>query len=165
MLVVEDVHWADDATLDVLGYVGAPDRGRSALLVLTVPRRRVDPRHPLHRLLGALAGARCTGSSSRRSRATRCRRWPSGTGRDPAAVHALTRGNPFFVTEALAAPPDEVPASVKDAVLARVRRLAPDCREALERLSVVPVDVAARAGDGLLGERSTRSAGGRARRA
>ena len=53
-------------------------------------------------------------------------------------MHALTRGNPFFVAEALAAPPDEVPVNVKDAVLARVRLLSPDCRDALDRLSVIP---------------------------
>src|SRR5258705_496953 len=84
-----------------------------------------------------------------------CARWPSasaptrgavqalaaGTGRDADAVHALTRGNPFFVTETLAAPREDVPASVKDAVLARLRGLDADCREALERLSVVPSHV------------------------
>ena len=53
----------------------------------------------------------------------RCRRWRPARAATPAAVHALTRGNPFFVAETLAAPPDEVPASVKDAVLARLRGL------------------------------------------
>ena len=78
------------------------------------------------------------------------RRLADGTGRDADAVHALTRGNPFFVAEALAAPPDEVPASVKDAVLARVRLLSPPCRDALERLSVIPSTIPADLAD-LLG--------------
>ena len=67
-------------------------------------------------------------------------------------MHALTRGNPFFVTETLAAPRDEVPASVKDAVLARLRGLDADCREALERLSVVPSHVPPELAALLLGE-------------
>ena len=75
----------------------------------------------------------------------------AGTGRDADAVHALTRGNPFFVAEALAAPPDEVPANVKDAVLARVRLLSPDCRDALERLSVIPSTIPTDAGRRALG--------------
>ena len=87
------------------------------------------------------AAARSTGSSCRRSRAAPSQALAAGTGRDAAAVHALTGGNPFFVTETLAAPRDEVPASVKDAVLARLRGLDADCREALERLSVVPSHV------------------------
>ncbi len=76
----------------------------------------------------------------------------AGTGRDPDAVHALTRGNPFFVAEALAASPEEVPASVKDAVLARMRQVGPSCRDALERLSVVPSLVPDALVDALLGD-------------
>jgi len=62
------------------------------------------------------------------------RRLSAGTGADPEAVHRITRGNPFFVTEALASPRDAVPASVMEAVLARVGRLGDDCRQALDQL-------------------------------
>ncbi|HEX6618364.1 MAG TPA: AAA family ATPase, partial [Solirubrobacteraceae bacterium] len=151
VLVVEDVHWVDDATLDVLGYAARRVEAIGAVLVLTT-RDELDPRHPLHRLLGALAG--CPVHRIELSPLSRAavQTLASGTGRDPAAVHALTRGNPFFVTETLAAPPGQVPASVKDAVLARLRGLDPDCREALERLSVVPSHVPPELAAVLLGE-------------
>jgi DNA-binding CsgD family transcriptional regulator/tetratricopeptide (TPR) repeat protein len=151
VLVVEDVHWADDATLDVLGYAARRVESVGALLVLTT-RDELDPRHPLHRLLGALTG--CPVHRIELSPLSRdaVQALAAGTGRDPAAVHALTRGNPFFVTETLAAPADEVPASVKDAVLARLRGLDADCREALERLSVVPSHVPPELAAILLGE-------------
>jgi predicted ATPase len=55
VLVVEDVHWADDATLDVLGYAARRVEALGAVVVLTM-RDELDPRHPLHRLLGALSG-------------------------------------------------------------------------------------------------------------
>ena len=91
--------------------------------MLTLRDDAIDPGHPLHRLLGMLA----TGPVLRLELAPLSRSavgaLAEGTGRDGEAVHASTRGNPFFVAEALAAPPDEVPASVKDAVLARVRLL------------------------------------------
>ena len=58
VLVVEDVHWADDATLDVLGYAARRIAPLGALLVLTLRDDELEPRHPLHRLLGALAGGR-----------------------------------------------------------------------------------------------------------
>lgn len=146
VLIIEDAHWADDATLDVLGYVARRVATRPALLVLTMRDEALVPGHPLHRLLGVLAGEPVhrleLAPLSRAAVATLA----EGTGRDPESVHALTRGNPFFVAEALAAPPDEVPASVKDAVLARVRLLSNECREALERLSVltatIPADLA-----------------------
>ena len=56
MLLVEDVHWADDATLDVLGYAARRIEPLGALLVLTFRDDEIDARHPLHRLLGVLAG-------------------------------------------------------------------------------------------------------------
>ena len=93
--------------------------------MLTLRDDAIDAGHPLHRLLGMLAGGPVHRLElSPLSRDGGAARWPTGTGRDADAVHALTRGNPFFVAEALAAPPDEVPASVKDAVLARVRLLS-----------------------------------------
>jgi DNA-binding CsgD family transcriptional regulator/tetratricopeptide (TPR) repeat protein len=151
VLVVEDVHWADDATLDVLGYAARRIEGVGAILVLTT-RDELDPRHPLHRLLGALTG--CPVHRIELSPLSRdaVQALASGTGRDPATVYALTRGNPFFVTETLAAPHGQVPASVKDAVLARLRGLDADCREALERLSVVPSHVPPDLAAVLLGE-------------
>ncbi len=146
VLIVEDAHWADDATLDVLGYAARRVERLPALLVLTLRDDAIDAGHPLHRLLGMLA----TGPVHRLELSALSRSavgaLAEGTGRDAEAVHALTRGNPFFVAEALAAPPDEVPASVKDAVLSRVRLLSGECREALERLSVltttIPTDLA-----------------------
>jgi DNA-binding CsgD family transcriptional regulator/tetratricopeptide (TPR) repeat protein len=152
VLVVEDVHWADDATLDVLGYAARRLESVGAVLVLTT-RDELDPRHPLHRLLGALTGCPVHRIELAPLSRGAVQSLAAGTGRDPAAVHALTRGNPFFVTETLAAPRDEVPASVKDAVLARLRGLDADCREALERLSVVPSHVSPELAALLLGDR------------
>jgi ATP/maltotriose-dependent transcriptional regulator MalT len=153
VLVVEDVHWADDATLDVLGYAARRIEPLGALMVLTFRDEETGPQHPLHRLLGALAGRpvhRLTlGPLSRGA----VRRLSAGTGADAEAVHRLTGGNPFFVTEVLASPPDAVPASVMEAVLARVRRLGPDCREALDQLSVVPSQVSLELAAALLGPR------------
>lgn len=147
VLVVEDAHWADDATIDVLGYAARRVRSLGALLVLTVRDEALVPGHPLHRLLGVLAGEPVHRLELSPLSLDAVVALVNGTGRDPDALHALTRGNPFFVAEALAASADEVPASVKDAVLARLRGVSPACQEAVERLSVVPSAIA----PGLLG--------------
>jgi DNA-binding CsgD family transcriptional regulator/tetratricopeptide (TPR) repeat protein len=140
VLAVEDIHWADDATLDVLGYVARRIETLGAVLLLTF-RDDFDPGHPLHRFLGVLAGCPVHRVALAPLSPVAVRRLCEGTTADPATLHRVTRGNPFFVTEALASPGDAVPASVVDAVLARVRRLGPESRAALEQLSVVPSHV------------------------
>ena len=62
----------------------------------------------------------------------------TGHGLHAASLYATTGGNPFYVTQVLAAEGAQVPATVRDAVLARVDRLGPDTRSVLRCLSVVP---------------------------
>ncbi len=59
-------------------------------------------------------------------------------GVDAAELHRRTAGNPFFVTEALAAGGVELPATVRDAVLARVAPLSPPARRLLDAAAIVP---------------------------
>ena len=152
-LVVEDVHWADDATIDVLGYVARRIESIPAVLVLSFRDDELGPSHPLERLLGALAGRPVHRLALTPLSRTAVRRLAASTGADAGAVHRVTGGNPFFVTEVLASPGDVVPLTVVEAVLARVRRLGPDCREALEQLSVVPSRVSFELAGVLLGDR------------
>ena len=153
VLVVEDLHWADDATLDVLGYVARRIEQVGAVMVLTCRDDQVDPRHPLHRFLGVLAGGPVHRLALRPLSHLGVRELAAGTGADPEVLYRVTRGNPFFVTEALASPGDAVPVSVVEAVLARVRRLGAECREALDQLSVIPRQVDLELAAGLLGPR------------
>jgi DNA-binding CsgD family transcriptional regulator/tetratricopeptide (TPR) repeat protein len=153
VLVVEDLHWADDATLDVLGYVARRVEQVGAVIVLTCRDDHVDPRHPLHRFLGVLSGGPVHRLALRPLSHLGVRELAAGTGADPEVLYRVTRGNPFFVTEALASPGDAVPVSVVEAVLARVTRLGAECREALDQLSVIPRQVDLELAAGLLGGR------------
>ena len=138
VLVVEDVHWADDTTLDVLGHAVRRVEGLPALIVLSFRDDELDARHPVRRLLGAAVGAPSLRLTLRPLSPEAVARIADGSGRDPAEVHAVTAGNPFFVGALLAAPAGEVPGTVVEAVLARVGRLDGATRTALEQLSVVP---------------------------
>jgi hypothetical protein len=153
VLIVEDLHWADDATLDVLGHVARRLADLPALLVLTFRDEEVPPEHPLRRVLGALTAAPAYRLALPPLSSAAVAGLAAGSGRDPAALHALTGGNPFYVTEALAAPGVEVPTTIADAVLARVGRLDPACRAAVEQLSVVPTAVELGLAQQLLGDR------------
>ncbi|TMQ91640.1 LuxR family transcriptional regulator [Actinomadura soli] len=153
VLIVEDVHWADDGTLDVLRYLARRLVVLRVVIVLTFRNEVLGAGHPLQELLGGLGGVAVRRVPLRPLSPAAVRTLAEGTGRDGAAVHELTGGNPFYVTEALAVPPEEIPETVSDAVLARLRRLGDACRSALEQLSVVPTYVGFALAEGLFGSR------------
>jgi DNA-binding CsgD family transcriptional regulator/energy-coupling factor transporter ATP-binding protein EcfA2 len=143
VLVVEDVHWADEATLDVLRYLARRVAELPAVLVLTYRDDELTREHPLQPLLGQAAASGRVRRLPLRRLSPDAVRWLSAASQvDAGRVFALTAGNPFFVTEMLAGGDgDRVPSTVVDAVLARVRRLDPATQAALEQLAVVPSTV------------------------
>lgn len=140
VLVIEDVHWADDATLDTLRFLVRRITGLPAVLVLTYRDDELGRDHALHGLLGlASRSERLRRLPLRRLSAEAVGRLSAGSPLSPSALYATTAGNPFFVHELLAsAQGEQVPPSVADAVLARVRQLDPAAQDALEQLAVIP---------------------------
>jgi DNA-binding CsgD family transcriptional regulator/tetratricopeptide (TPR) repeat protein len=137
-MIVEDVHWADDATLDVLRYLAWRIPSLPSVLVLTYRDDELGDDHPLRRVLGALASSEVRRLTLQPLSPRAVEELSGGRGADAAAVLAATAGNPFFVTEVLANPGIEVPATVRDAVLARLAGLGEETQQALELLSTVP---------------------------
>jgi DNA-binding CsgD family transcriptional regulator/tetratricopeptide (TPR) repeat protein len=138
LVVFEDVHWADDATLDLLRYLGRRIGQSRAILIATYRDDELGPKHPLRTLIGDLA----TASTAQRMTLTplserAVRVLAEASGMDPVALHRRTAGNPFFVTEVLAARQLELPVTVRDAVLARLTRLHPSARAMLNAAAVV----------------------------
>jgi len=138
LVVFEDMHWADEATLDLLKYLGRRIQRARAMLAVSYRDDEVGSRHPLRFVIGDLPRAATHRMSllplSEPSVAQLARR----AGQPSAGLHRITGGNPFFVTEALASLADTVPVSVRDAVLARAMRLTPDARKIAELVCVVP---------------------------
>jgi DNA-binding CsgD family transcriptional regulator/tetratricopeptide (TPR) repeat protein len=136
--VFEDVHWADDATLDLLRYLGRRLDTTRTLLVATYRDDEVGSQHPLRVALGDLA----TSEAVRRLKLEALtpeavRTLAEGSGLDPLELHRRTGGNPFFVTEVLAAGGTSLPPTLRDAVLARAARLSASGRRALEAAAVL----------------------------
>jgi DNA-binding CsgD family transcriptional regulator len=140
ILVVEDIHWADDATLDALRFVARRLQRLRAVVVLSYRDDEVQPVH-LRQLLGALSGSTVRRLVLHRLSEAAVLRLTRAAGLDRPAIFANTDGNPFFVSEVLSSPSADVPANVVDAVLARVHQLAPETQVALDQLAVVPSQV------------------------
>ncbi len=139
VLVLEDLHWADEATLDVLRLLGRRLNGFRALVVATYRDDELDESHPLRIVLGELATAQGVvrvdlARLSRSAVATLAAPYEV----DGEELYRSTGGNPFFVSEVLAAGTKEIPATIREAVLARAARLSPAARTLLEALTVAP---------------------------
>ena len=137
ILIIEDVHWADEATLDLLKYLGRRIRQTRTLMILTYRDDEIGIDHPLRMLLGDLASSRALqripvlplSSDAVQNLA-------KGKNVDPLELYRQTNGNPFFVTEILAIERG-IPETVRDAVLARAARLSLSARAVLEAAAVI----------------------------
>jgi len=137
VLVLEDLHWADEATLDVVALLAERIASAPALLVASYRDDELDRTHQLRLVLGELVrrpGRMKLNSLSRAAVAELAR--PHGV--DPDELYRRTGGNPFFVTEVLAAAGEHVPETVRDAVLARAARLSERARGLLDAAAVIP---------------------------
>ena len=142
MLVIEDVHWADESTLDLVRFLGRRVRTLPALLVVTYRDDELAAGAALRIVLGELATQRSTrrivlSPLSVHSVAALA----AGSGMPADELHRLTGGNPFFVTEIIQSGSAQIPPSARDAVLARVARLSDDARRALEAAALVGTQV------------------------
>ena len=137
VLVIEDVHWADGATLDVLRLMARRIGTERVLIVLSYRDEAVDVRHPVRVMLGEVAsGLALTRVSLAPLSPDAVAQLAEPYGIDPDGLHRVTGGNPFFVTEVLASGGTDIPATVRDAVLARAARLTPPARNVLEAVAV-----------------------------
>ncbi|GAA2709198.1 BTAD domain-containing putative transcriptional regulator [Actinoplanes palleronii] len=138
VVVVEDVHWADEATLDLLRYLARRLRDAAVLLVVTYRDDGIGSGDRLRVALGDLASHRTTRRVTLDPLSPAAvRTMAAGSGVDPAELHRLTGGNPFYVTEVLRAGSTSLPACVLDAVLARAGRLEPAAREVLDVAALI----------------------------
>ena len=137
VLVLEDVHWADDATLDVMTLLAGRVASVPALVLASFREDELDRAEQLRFVLGEMVrgpGRMKLEALSREAVA----RLAAGQPIDADALYRLTGGNPFFVVEALAAGGEQLPDTVRDAVLARAARLSDPARRLLEVVAVVP---------------------------
>ncbi|MGZ6028905.1 MAG: AAA family ATPase, partial [Myxococcaceae bacterium] len=110
LLVIEDAHWADTATIDLLRFLARRVESTGALVVVTLRDDEVGTAHPLRIALGDVA----TSGALRRIAVQplsvdAVRSMAEGSGLDPLELHRRTGGNAFFVTELVAGSGGAVP--------------------------------------------------------
>ncbi|HEV8219679.1 MAG TPA: AAA family ATPase [Streptosporangiaceae bacterium] len=138
VVVIEDLHWADEATADLLAYLGRRLARLPALVLATYRDEEIAADHPLRVVLGDLATQR----STRRMRlpplsVSAVAALAAAHDVDAAELHRITGGNPFYVSEILDAGWPSIPPTVRDAVAARLARATPGTRRLVESAAVI----------------------------
>jgi DNA-binding CsgD family transcriptional regulator/tetratricopeptide (TPR) repeat protein len=138
VIVIEDIHWADDATLDLMRFLTRRIRTASVLVIATYRDDSLAPSSPLRLALGDLAARRWTRRLELPPLSVEAvRTMAAGTDLDVGQLYQLAGGNPFYVTEMLEAGTHGVPLSARDAILSRTGRLSDAARQVLETAALM----------------------------
>ena len=137
VLVVDDAHWADSATVGLLRYLGRRIADTPSVLIIAFRPDGLAENDDAYDLIAEL--------SSRGSRLPLTalsidgvRTLAAGSDLDANTVLHRTGGNPFFVVEVIRQPAAAVPTTISDAVAARLRHLPIGTQHLLETLSLCP---------------------------
>ncbi|MBX2849982.1 MAG: LuxR C-terminal-related transcriptional regulator [Acidiferrobacterales bacterium] len=144
--VIEDLHWADQATIDLLKYVARRICFVKCLLVISYRDDDIETQSALSTLLGLLPSAHTIRLALPPLTKNAIMQLAQNTPHNPEHLYQITAGNPFFVTELIASESHDhdqgnipnVPASVRDAINARLVNLVRPERDFLEFLSLIP---------------------------
>lgn len=138
VLIAEDAHWSDGASLEILRFLGRRIDRLPVLGVISYRDDEIGARHPLRVILGDLATETAVHRLSMLPLSEDAvGQLAAGSGRDVAALFRLTGGNPFFLSEVLASAGESVPTSAGDAVLARASRLSAEARAVVDVAAVI----------------------------
>ncbi|MFD0981514.1 ATP-binding protein [Tropicimonas aquimaris] len=138
VILVEDLHWADDATIDFLRYVSRRIETRPVLLILTSRDDEACAQVLVRRVVGAVAPDMLTRMQLEPLSIQAVSRLAETAGRDAGEIFDLTAGNAFYVTELLRTEAGGHPVSVQDSVLFRADRLDQSARNVLNLVSIFP---------------------------
>ena len=138
LMVIEDAHWADQSTLDLIKFIGRRIEALPVVLAVSYRDDEVPLSHPLRRVIGYLPPRDVTRVELRPLSPEGVEVLARRALRASEGLHALTRGNPFFLTELLRLGGGGVPQSVADLVLARLYNLAEPAQDIIRLASIVP---------------------------
>ncbi|HXO99017.1 MAG TPA: AAA family ATPase [Luteibacter sp.] len=136
LVILEDLHWADTATLDLVKYLARRIQPLHAVLLLTYRDDEIGDRHPLRTVFGDLPADAAIRVPLQPLTEEGVAQMARQSGCTEDGIFTTTGGNPFFVTEILRS--DGVPATVRDAVLARAARQPAEVRALLDLVAIVP---------------------------
>ena len=138
IIVIEDAHWADEATLDFIKFFGRRINKCTSLLIITYRDDEIKSEHPLRLALSSLPSnyfkrIKLTPLSEDSVKAL-----AKKYGKESGNLYSITNGNPLLVTEVLANDQTETTLTIQELMASRLNRLSSESRSVVELISVVP---------------------------
>jgi DNA-binding CsgD family transcriptional regulator/tetratricopeptide (TPR) repeat protein len=136
IIIIEDVHWADELTFDLIKYLGRRANKINSILIITYRHDEISSEHPLRFVLGDIPSQNLV--------KIKLPVLSENMVNVLAEVHGLknlfktTGGNPFLISEMISNKDEGIPSSIKDSILARMSRLSSSARELIEFVSIIP---------------------------
>jgi len=141
LIVFEDIHWADEATLDFIKFLGRRIAHIPCLFILTYRDNDIDPHHPLRHVMGQLPADGCTRLQLQPLSRQAVVQLAHERGYDGEEVYSITGGNPFYVSEILASYSAGIPDNIKDSILSVHNRHEEATKDAWQILSILPTGI------------------------
>ena len=138
VVVFEDIHWADEATLDFIKFFARRISRTKCLFVLTSRHDEINQQHSLRNVMADLSPDTFTRIELPPFSKEAVQKLADEKGYDGEDVYSITSGNPFYVNEVLASYSAGVPHNIKDSVLSSYNNLSDEARNLWQQLSVIP---------------------------
>ncbi len=136
ILIIEDIHWSDESTLDLIKFLGRRANKINSLIVLTYRDDEIGPEHPLRFVLGDIPSKNLVKIKlpvlSEKTVNELAKTY------NIKNLYKVTGGNPFLISELLSNKEEKIPSTIKDSVLARMARLSNEARYLVELISIIP---------------------------
>ncbi len=138
VIVFEDIHWADEATLDFIKFLARRISQLKCLFVLTYRDTEIHFSHALRNIVGQLNPDSFTRIELLPLSKQAVEKMAEERGYNGEDVYRITNGNPFYVTEILASYSLGVPDNIKDSILSVYNKMNEKTKHVWEILSVLP---------------------------
>jgi len=138
IIVFEDIHWADEATLDFIKFLARRITQVPCLFILTYRDNEIHSRHPLRNVMGQLNPDSFTRMQLPPLSRQAVEKMAGEKGYKGEDVYGISGGNPFYVNEILASYSLGVPDNIKDTILSSYNRLDEETKQVWQILSVLP---------------------------
>lgn len=136
VVIIEDAHWADESTLDLIKLLARRVDRLNSIFIVTYRDDEISSSHPMRLVLGDIPPQKLI-----KYRLQPLTEKTVNSLADSIGIENLfqvTGGNPFFITELLSNKDEGIPSNIKNSVLSRISRLTREALNLVELVSIIP---------------------------